>query len=44
MRNQSLTKNPHICAERRDYTPIGIGDAIDLRCQMQGFLAIASGD
>ena len=44
MQNQSLSKNPHICAERMDYTPIGIRDAIDLRQVFYGLLGNVSGE
>lgn len=44
MQNRSLSKNPHICAERLDYTPIGIRDAIDLRQVFQRGLGIVSGE
>ena len=44
MQNQSLSKNPHICAEPRDYTPIRIRDAIDLRRVFYGLLDIVSGE
>jgi len=44
MQNRSLSKNPHICAERPDYTPIGIRDAIDLRQVFQRGLGIVSGE
>ena len=44
MQNQSLSKNPHICAERMDYTPIGIRDAIDLRQVVYGLLGNVSGE
>ena len=44
MQNRSLSKNPHICAERLDYTPIGIRVAIDLRQVFQRGLGIVSGE
>ena len=44
MQNQSLSKNPHICAEPLNYTPIRIRDAIDLRRVFYGLLGIVSGE
>ena len=44
MQKRSLSKNPHICAERADYTPIRIRDAIDLRQVFYGLLDIVSGE